>query len=671
MKIDVSFAALTHTGHSCNTIPYGAAVVAAYALKTFGDKIDAKVFKYVTGFTQYLNNKIPEVACFSNYLWNFNLSCQVARRIKAASPNTVIIVGGPNYPIDITEQKTFLLNHLEIDFYIAGDGEEAIVALFDKLFEYDFDVNKLKKNQLEIVGCHYATNNQIVRGAFPSPLKNLDEIPSPYLIGLCDDLLSEDLIPLVQTTRGCPFSCSFCQQGSKSFNSISRFSPERIREEIEYIANRTEVPNLMLADSNFGMYKEDIKICRIIAEIQEKYNYPRYFQGIEGKTHKDRVIEAATIIKGAYLSAAVQSTDKLVLDNIKRRNVPQDQIIEISKHSEALGSTSLSEIILCLPGDTKEAHFKSILDIIDAGIGVVRSHQLIMLPGSEISTNESRQQYGMQTGFRVAPKTTKWYCLFGEEFNACETEEICIANDTMTFDDYLECRLFNLTIEIFYNDSIILELIKFLKLCDIPTSLFIRELHTYLRSSSNKLSDVYDAFLRETKEVWGSKGELEEFLRQRGVIDRYISGELGNNEQLVYRAISIFKHMDDLHEIAFYVAKKLMFEREKLDEEYSFYMKELCEFSVLRKRDILSMETVTEKVFHYDFVKLEECNFNDYPINYYCPEGLKIKFAHTNSQKELFSKYIKLYGLTNYGLGNILGNAAQVNSLYCEVRVVD
>lgn len=555
----VSFAELQHIGQKCDTVPYGISIIAACVVEIFGDCVDAKVFKDTNAFTQYLENEIPEIACFSNYLWNFNLCYQFVKRIKKASPETIIIFGGPNYTEDAVGQEKFLFNHPEIDFYIPRDGEVAIIKLFERLLEYNLDLGKIKNGE-SIVGSHYIFGEHVIRGDFILP-QNLDKIPSPYLTGLCDNFLNEGFIPLVQTTRGCPFSCTFCQQGNSSFNRISRFSSERIKEEVEYIAQRATVTDLMLADTNFGMYEEDIDICRIIAEIQEKYGYPEYFHGIEGKNNKDRVIEAASIIKGSYLSAAVQSTDASVLDKVKRRNVSTDQMIQVGKYSEALGLNSFSEVILCLPGDTKKSHLKSILDLIDAGISIVRSHQLIMLPSSEISSKESREQYNIQTVFRVTTNTTSRYNLFGETFIAPEIDEICVANNTMTFDDYLECRLFDLTTEIFYNDKITSEAIKLLKQHEISTSLFVMGLHNYVRNIPNKLSGVYEDFLRETREVWENKEELKEFLIQESVIDRYIAGELGNNEQLFYRDAARINHMDDIQEIAFNVAKELINER--------------------------------------------------------------------------------------------------------------
>ena len=69
-------------------------------------------------------------------------------------------------------------------------------------------------------------------------IKNVNVIPSPYLNGTMDEFFNEPLIPLFETTRGCPFACSFCADGQASKNKIHRYDPERTKEELIYIAKR-------------------------------------------------------------------------------------------------------------------------------------------------------------------------------------------------------------------------------------------------------------------------------------------------------------------------------------------------------------------------------------------------------------------------------------------------
>lgn len=134
--------------------------------------------------------------------------------------------------------------------------------MFDILLEHGFNTKKIKEKELHIPNIHYSYKNKVVGGDLVSRLSNLDEIPSPYLSGLMNKFFDKKLIPLLQTARGCPFQCTYCQEGQPYFNKPSRFSIQRIRDEFDYIAQRAKVPNLIIVDSNFGMYKEDVEICK-------------------------------------------------------------------------------------------------------------------------------------------------------------------------------------------------------------------------------------------------------------------------------------------------------------------------------------------------------------------------------------------------------------------------
>ena len=49
---------------------------------------------------------------------------------------------------------------------------------------------------------------------------------------------------------------------------------------------------------------------------------------------------------------------------------------------------------------------------------------------------------------------------------------------------------------------------------------------------------------------------------------------------------------------------------------------------------------------------------------------VNIAFSHTDEQKELISEYIRVYGISNDGVGNILGNASHVSNLYRKINII-
>ena len=664
----ITFSDLTHTSQGISNIsfPLGISLVASKFKKDLNEDAEIDIFKYPEDLGKNLDKKNLLISCFSNYSWNLDISHEFAKQIKTKSPETIIIFGGPNYPKEKDEQKKFLLSHPAIDFYINGEGELSFINLFNRLKELDFNIKKFKGGNLEIENCHYLHNEEIISNDKLSRVENLDEVPSPYLSGLMEKFFDGILIPVIQTTRGCPFKCTYCQEGDNYFDKIKRFSDKRIIGELEYIAENTKVPQLIIADSNFGMYKEDLETCRSINKICEKYNWPKYVDTSLGK-NKQCVSEAVSVLKGSVLlSAPVQSTNEEVLKNIKRKNISIKKIIELSKIGHRYNANSLSEIILGLPGDTKDAHFKSMLDMINAEINVVRSHQLLMLPGSEIYNSNQRKKYGIVTCFRLQPRCFGEYTFLGNDFPSAEIDEICIANNTMSFEDYLECRSFDLSIEIFYNNAIFRELTSFLGHENIQASYLIKKIHEKILKS--QLKELYSSFIQETKNsLWENKKDLENLIKNREEINKYIIEELRSNEQLKYRAVAFFNMMEELHKIAFSSAKEILNENGIFEEKKDMYLNELFKFSLERKENLLSLNDVKKEEFHYDFFELLEKNFIPNPLDYFKNKKISIEFAHTKKQKEVILSYLKQFGSSMNGLGLILSRS-NANKFYREVR---
>ncbi|MEM0465175.1 MAG: radical SAM protein [Candidatus Pacearchaeota archaeon] len=662
MKVKIFFADLTHTkqGISSLSFPFGISLVASYAKKELKDKIEFEIFKYPEEFKKYLEKNKPHIVCFSSFSWTLDLSNSFAKKIKEKNPHVITVFGGPNFPLELEEQKNFLLNNTGIDIYIKGEGEKAFVELFLKLEKFNFDIDNFKKNKEKSPNCYYISDKELIFGEMLDRIENLDEIPSPYLTGILDKFFDGNLIPVIQTVRGCPFCCTYCQEGQDYFNKVRRFSSNRIKEELNYIAKKKNSPNLIITDSNFGMYEEDIETCKFIAQLKKSYNWPRHIEVGIGK-NKLTVSKAVKILNGeVYLSASVQSTDEKVLENIKRKNISMEKIIEIAKSGEVYGANSVSEIILGLPGDTLNAHLKSILEMIDIGINVVRSHQLLMLPGSEISTKGSRKKFAMVTKFRLQPRCFGIYELYNEKFPVCEIDEICVENESLKFEDYLKCREFDLTVELFYNNGVFFELINFLKLNGISTSYFIKEIHNNI--DEHEIKELYQGFLKENIDfLYDDKKELENYVKSPGIIEKIINENLRNNEQLKYRAIGFFKKMDKLHDIAFKTAKKILKENEKLDIKKEEYLEELFNFCLSRKKDLLIFNDKIIKRFKFDFVKMSQERFSKDPYYFYVPEGILIDFFYDDDQKELTKKYLEQFGSNENGLGLILSRSKTEN----------
>ncbi len=679
MPVKVSFADLTHMGQmvAANTFPLGITMVAANAGKELGDEIDFEIFKYPGEFSAYLDDNTPQIACFSAFSWNVRLGHEYARRLKEASPGTVMVFGGPNFPSGHEEQKEFLEKYPAIDCYFEFEGEIAFVEFFRTMREMNFDWEKFKRERRTVPNIRYLVDGEMIAADLAPKISDINLMPSVHLTGICDKFYDDVLIPMFLTTRGCPYRCTFCWEGGDYFTKTPRYDRERIFQELNYIAERVKaervkVQDLMLVDANFGMFKEDLETAEEIRRLQQKYGWPKTLTVATAKNHKKRTMEIVEILGDTMPStSAVQTTDEEILKTIKRKNVSMDQMEEMAALTAEKGGQSEAEIILCLQGDAREKHFRSVFDMLDAGMSYIRLYQFIMLPGTEAASRKEREEYGFKTKFRVLPRCFGNYTFRGTTFPVAEVEEIVVANKTLPFEAYQACRSLHLTVEVFNNDSLFIDLIRFLNFNGVKRSKFIAAVHERIVEGGGELAKLYAQYNEEEdRNMWSDSKEVEDFVVESGVIQRYIDGEYGTNELYKYRAMAIFEHLDALHETAYSVARTLLEDEIGSNEMAESYLAELLEFSLLRKRDVLETSRLEKQTFHFDFAALVEGKFLQNPLSLARPEGIELGVFHNDHQRELIAGYVTQYGSDIIGKGRILIRA-NMNRLYRSARRLD
>ena len=550
-RLLIYFADLTHTGPviSSNVMPLGIGLIGAYLLKTFRDEIELELFKFPDDLSSALEQRTPDIMGFANYSWNLELSYEYAGRVKNLCPETTVVFGGPNYGLTHEELIDFWHRYPLIDAYIVKEGEQAMVEFIRNLLACDLDMSTFKNSEILSPNCHYFFQETLVMGE-ELPRVEVNELPSPYLMGLMDKFFDSRLCPLIYTTRGCPFKCTFCAEGEKYYNKVKHQND--LENELEYIAQRVNgVSELLLTDANFGMFKQDIEKAHIIARMQDKYGYPEIVIASTGKNRKEQVLEVASIINGAmHIAAALQSTDPDVLSNVKRDNISLDSLSQIAKGAIGAKTDTYTELILGLPGDSVGTHSKSVRDAIEADFGIVRNYQLIMLPQTELNTPENRQKFEMKTKHRIMPRSLGMYKLAGEEFVAVETEEICVETNTLTFEDYVQCRELDLTVEVLHNGRTFRELQGLCEWVNQPWFDFIIRVHEKRRSHNEALTQLYDSFVEGTVIRLGdTREQVKEYVAEN--LHELLNDEKSTNEMASAKSTAFFRLQDVVHDLMF------------------------------------------------------------------------------------------------------------------------
>lgn len=645
MKTPIFVCDLTHTYKTIalNCMPYPVACLVTYAQARLKnpEMFNFRIFKYPSKLIDALLRDMPPVVAFSNYMWNIDLSYSFAQRIKKKNPQTIIVFGGPNYPTNAREQEVFLRKYHLVDFYVYKEGEVGFTALLDALAENGWNAEAAKG--IALPGCHFLHEGKAVIVPPAERIKNLDDIPSPYLTGVLDEFFEPNIVPMIQCNRGCPFTCTFCVEGLLYYNKVNRRTTATIEEELRYIVAHKHhtIHDLHIVDSNFGMYPEDEKIGDAIARIQHEFGWPEYIHVATGKNQKERVLKVAKNVHGALrLSGAVQSLSEEVLKNIRRNNIRAFELMELAKQARELGSNVYSESILAMPGDSVKTHIETNRILLDAGFQFIRNYPLMMLMGVEMSAQEMRTKYEMKTGFRVMSQCFGVYPFGNEEpLVSVEIEEICTSTNTLSFEEYLEMRLFHLAIEVFYNDSILVELFSFLNTKGVKTSDFILSVFNEWREHfPPKLKNIFHKFRTETiEELFESEDALKKAAKNPEAIVEYANGKHGSNMIYRFKAMAFLDAVDEIIGYAFYHARTLV-------NDELLYLHELELFSVAKKEQFLDTKPVREGFFHFDFLNGGNA----------VPEGKWVRFFHTESQKTQINDLLCLYGNDPIGVSRIL-----------------
>jgi radical SAM superfamily enzyme YgiQ (UPF0313 family) len=666
----VYFTDLTHTGPviSSEVFPYGVGMVAASLVTSQPGDWDVEIFKHPSDLNNALKKRIPDVIASTNYSWNLNLTYAFFKQIKSKYPEVLTVMGGPNYGLHEEEVQDFWKRYHCVDIYVVGEGEQAFSKLLSKFHKIG-SIEMLKDECFADPGLHFTKKRggNVIQNE-PGPRLNLDDLPSPYLLGLFDKFWDTSLIPLTATTRGCPFHCTMCAEGSDYYNKVEHNN--KFREEISYIARnikKTEI--LYLSDANFGMFKQDIEKAKIISEIQQKFGYPKSIISATGKNRKENVIEVASMLNGALaVFASLQSTDSKVLQFIKRDNIKTDSLKGISDRlGDGMGGT-VTELILSLPGDSKETHIQSLRDTVNAGLGVIRNYQLIMLKQSELNTPASRITYQMKTKFRLMPRSFGRYEIMGDQQIACEPEEICVQNSTMLESEQQECREIDLTVEIMHNGGPYSPYWVIINSIGYSWFDFILRVHHRRAEKDSPLKKLYQEFLSSMNaDYFDTEEALHSYVNNN--IEELSAKTDGTNEMSRGKARAFFEASDELSNLIHEELVKLITEKKLEDRFPAIFIDELRLFSKLQRQNILDTSVSYTQNFNYDFEKFQNFKTLDSHSIIKMEMMQEFKFIFTSKQKALISGYKKLYGCESIdALGRFLMRSRLTDMLRLAVR---
>ncbi len=303
----------------------------------------------------------PDVLAFSAYAWNERLSLEVARRARARRPGAFVLFGGPSVPRRPDRAARFLREHPYVDALAFGEGELLFREVLRALLE---------ARPLDGVAGLALRATALPEGALLTAprarMADFAETASPYLDGTFDGLVTADAPPpaaIVETNRGCPFACTFCDWGQAVQSQVRELPLERLHGELDWIARR-QIPYLYIVDANYGMRRRDLDIVREIGRLRAAVGCPRYVFFHLTKNATERHLEVVLALReagiGTHLALSAQDFEPRVLQAVRRENIRLDRALALRRICHERGIPTFNELILGLPEQTYESFADSV-----------------------------------------------------------------------------------------------------------------------------------------------------------------------------------------------------------------------------------------------------------------------------------------------------------------------
>lgn len=344
----------------------------------------------------------PAVLLCSNYVWSTAQNLEAANAGKIINKGLLVIHGGPNTPKYEADANEFLETHLgAADILVRGEGE---VALCEILASLRSTLPKFNLEQLtHVQGLAFRdSNGRVHRTGERERVRELGDLPSPYLTGEYDHLDASHWpfrTIFVETNRGCPYGCTFCDWGSSTMSRVRKFTPDRVLAECEW-AQRKGFDALFLCDANFGILPQDEEIAERLVELHEQTGFPCGIGLSLAKSSTRRVMKVVEVFLEGGIplnsSISLQSIDPTALTATDRDNISIDVYLDLAAALRRRGYGLQGDLILGLPGQTYEAYKGDLQFMLDHEI-MPRTWPARVLVNSPMNDAAYRDKFAIKT----------------------------------------------------------------------------------------------------------------------------------------------------------------------------------------------------------------------------------------------------------------------------------
>ncbi|RHS79970.1 DUF4080 domain-containing protein [Firmicutes bacterium AM43-11BH] len=454
-----------------------------------------------------LYKRKPEVLCFSCYLWNIEYVEQLVAELGKIMPQTDIWLGGP----EVSYHASHMLEQFpQVYGIMRGEGEETFLELAEfyynnseKSLEQCEKVQRLK----EIVGITFRDGEEIIETADRSVM-DLSKVPFVY-----EDLdVFKNKIIYYESSRGCPFSCSYCLS---SIDKCLRFRDlELVKKELQFFIDH-EIPQVKFVDRTFNCkHSHSMEIWSYIKEHDKgKTNF--HFEVAADLLNEEELNLISTMRPGLIqLEIGVQSTNEQTIKEI-HRTMKFSQVTEVVNRVHAAKNIHQHlDLIAGLPFEDYNSFHKSFCDVYALRPEQLQLGFLKVLKGSymEEKTKDYELLYQNRSPYEVL--STKW----------------------LPYSDVIRLKGLEEMVEVYYNSRQFEHTMELLEQVFGDAFVMFEEMsnyyeeHGYYGVNHNRVAryEILYAFIKEVALVQYETLLTEEQFRQTLVMDLYLRENMKN-----------------------------------------------------------------------------------------------------------------------------------------------